>query len=133
MSKKFINFFKGWLKKTDRHFGRWFTILFFSFVIIVAFRQWFHLFYYPRYTIAVPYDESRNAYYIKQIWFKYKVKDRIYIRRKNFLGVQIGKRYYLKFSFKSPGINDLLQDKPVPDSIKAAPPEGWAKIPGQNW
>ncbi|MDR6516414.1 hypothetical protein [Chryseobacterium camelliae] len=42
-----------------------------------------------------------------------------------------GKRYLVQFSLKDNSISNMLQDIPVPDSIKEAPPEGWKELP--NW
>ena len=42
-----------------------------------------------------------------------------------------GGRYYVKYDVTHPQRSDLLQNKPVPDSIKEAPPNGWDKIPGE--
>jgi len=42
----------------------------------------------------------------------------------------VGKRYYVKFSIKDPNLSDFLENRPVPDSIKTATPNGWVKIPG---
>ena len=41
----------------------------------------------------------------------------------------IGKRYFVMFYPPNPQNSKILIDKPVPDSIKEAPPEGWDKIP----
>ena len=41
----------------------------------------------------------------------------------------IGSRFFVKFESGNPDNCEILLDKPVPDSIKEAPPEGWDKIP----
>lgn len=41
----------------------------------------------------------------------------------------IGKRFYVMFYPSNPKNSKVLLNKPVPDSIKEAPPEGWDKIP----
>lgn len=41
-----------------------------------------------------------------------------------------GGRYYVKFNHKKPDESGILQNLPVPDSIKSAPPAGWKMIPG---
>ncbi len=40
-----------------------------------------------------------------------------------------GGRYYLKFPFKSPVSNEILWDRPVPDSLRIAPVAGWKDLP----
>jgi hypothetical protein len=42
----------------------------------------------------------------------------------------VGKRVFIKFRPTDPdGDFDLIEDKPVPDSIKEAPVDGWEKLP----
>lgn len=43
----------------------------------------------------------------------------------------VGKRFYVKFIVNYPQYSELLLDKPVPDSIKEIPMEGWDVIPGE--
>jgi hypothetical protein len=38
-------------------------------------------------------------------------------------------RYYLKFPFKSPGSNEVLWDRLIPDSVTTVPEEGWKVLP----
>lgn len=41
----------------------------------------------------------------------------------------LGNRYYVKFETNNPKNSQILLNKPVPDSIKEAPSQGWDKIP----
>lgn len=41
----------------------------------------------------------------------------------------VGKRFFVKYYPKNPKNSEILLEKPVPDSIKEAPPNGWDKIP----
>lgn len=43
--------------------------------------------------------------------------------------VNINKRYFVKFIKDKPSWGSMCVDKPVPDSIKEAPPEGWIGLP----
>ena len=43
-----------------------------------------------------------------------------------------GGRYFLEISSKNPGNSRLLLGYPVPDSLRAAPANGWAKVPGYD-
>lgn len=40
-----------------------------------------------------------------------------------------GGRYYVMFSVDDPETEHILWDKPVPNSIKEAPMEGWSELP----
>jgi len=42
---------------------------------------------------------------------------------------QVNGRYFVRFDSLHPTNAVLLQDFPVPDSIKTAPPNGWKEIP----
>ena len=60
---------------------------------------------------------------------KYAVKGEKYKRAATKGKAEMGKRYYVKFSYLNPKHNWLLQDRPVPDSLKNAPLDGWKTIP----
>ncbi len=38
-------------------------------------------------------------------------------------------RYFIRISTEKPKYNELLRDKPVPEWLQEAPPEGWKRIP----
>ena len=54
----------------------------------------------------------------------YEARDRIAGRK-----YDMGKRYFIAVPIKFPSRGFILLDKPVPDSIKEAPPEGWKELP----
>ncbi len=63
--------------------------------------------------------------------FTYSYKTKIYknLQGQEKLPYQIGKRYFVSIPEGYPSHGWLMLDKPVPDSIKEAPPEGWKKLP----
>lgn len=71
---------------------------------------------------------SKSGYNLKHIYkinhILYK-SSRIIDEKENYLN----KRFYVKFESDNPNNCEILLDKPVHDSIKEAPPEGWDKIP----
>ena len=86
---------------------------------------------YPHYTIGI----TTGAYWTlrsgKQIEYSYTVNNKSY-EWHNRLGYDIkvmNGRYFVKYDTKDPSISKLLQDFPVPDSIKTAPPNGWKEPP----
>jgi len=42
-----------------------------------------------------------------------------------------GGRYWVRFSEEHPEHSELYQNKPIPDYIVEAPPEGWKRIPSR--
>ncbi|MCT4614862.1 MAG: hypothetical protein N4A49_08315, partial [Marinifilaceae bacterium] len=62
-------------------------------------------------------------YYVKGKKYSgsYSVPDRIRKR--------VGRRFYVMFNPDNPDSCKLLFNKPVPQRIKEAPPEGWVEIP----
>ncbi len=63
--------------------------------------------------------------------FKYSFKGKEYIERngRGKYSYQIGKRYFVSIPEGYPAWGLLMLDKPVPDSIKSAPLEGWKELP----
>lgn len=43
--------------------------------------------------------------------------------------IKVGQRYFVRFEPDNISNTELLINKPVPDSIQVAPPDGWAKLP----
>jgi hypothetical protein len=86
----------------------------------------------PRYTIGTVINLNGGSKAGNSIDFIYKVKNKGYSGRWSIQGYHtklIGKRFYIKFESGNPDNCEILLDKPVPDSIKTASPEGWEKIP----
>ena len=99
--------------------------------------KWHQLNYKPaRYTIATVKRYYRHRLSRKCVYV-YRVDKKNYegdaTDREDFgEGTVLGGRYYLKFAVEDPDNCELYQNKPVPDSIKTAPSEGWLKIPGEE-
>jgi hypothetical protein len=98
--------------------------------VIVVFRYCYHSNFNSRFTIGTPVSISLDAHLIKILTYKYKVNGKWYEDEEPYQGGEIGKLFYVKYSFKDPKISDFLEEKPVHDSsIKEAPPDGWEKLP----
>jgi hypothetical protein len=106
-----------------------FIVFLFGFIIYDSFRQTYHLNLYTRYTIGKPVNIERSGHLVKKMVYKFRVSGKVYERKENFQGGVIGKLYFVKFSIKEPRYSDFLQNNPVPDSIKSAPPDGWEELP----
>jgi hypothetical protein len=115
--------------KVDRYGGVVLLCVFFGYIFYQAYRQTNELAYKARYTVGEIIKFSMSGHLIKKIDYKFYVNEVEYIRRENYQGGEIGRRYYVKFSSQTPTYSDFLQDVTVPDSIKAVPPEGWEEIP----
>ena len=84
-----------------------------------------------RYTIGV----TKRTYWTlslgEQLDYTYKVSEKVYdntVRYNDKSKVPNG-RYFVEYYTKDPSNSRLLQDLPVPDSIKKAPDEGWGYLP----
>lgn len=88
-----------------------------------------------RYTIGITGDIYWTTMSGKKINFAYFVNQKSYQGSENYLNDKITSdcecRYYVEFDYRNPSYGKLLQDKPVPSSIKSAPSNGWSKIPGE--
>lgn len=88
-----------------------------------------------RYTIGITGDTFLTTMSGTQIEYSYIVQYNNYRHSENYLNDTIKSgcqcRFYVKYDVKHPKISELLQNKPVPDSVKSAPPNGWDKIPGE--
>lgn len=88
-----------------------------------------------RFTIGITEDVYWTTMGGKKVNFVYLVSQKGYTGSENYLNDSIIDdcrcRYYVEFNYKNPGYGRLLQNKPVPDSIKSAPSDGWSKIPGE--
>lgn len=117
-------------KKTDKIGGFFFVSIVFIIILFFAIRQTLYLWFYPRYTISEAVRTYYDAHMIKVLVYKFEVNGRPFEKQENYQGGIMGNRYYVKFSTRDPNVSDFLENRPVPDSIKNAPPNGWAKIPG---
>ncbi|WP_266205309.1 hypothetical protein [Pontibacter kalidii] len=108
-------------------------ILFFgSLSAIVVYIQWEQnlLNEYHRYTIGVATEIYWTVASGKKLRFEYVVNGESYFRSNRYNDrSRVPGRYFVKFSAERPSISEILQDIPVPDSIIAAPSEGWQEIP----
>ena len=86
---------------------------------------------YPRYTIGTTIKTYWTFASGHQLEYEHEVKNKYYKNSDRFNENSIvpGGRYYVKFYSNDPDICEILQDIPVPDSIKTAPINGWEKIP----
>jgi hypothetical protein len=86
-----------------------------------------------RYTIAITTKHITTPRNNAQIEYTFSVSGVNYMGyAPDLVQYQIkfpGGRYYLKFPLKSPASNDILWDRPVPDSVKTAPVTGWKDLP----
>lgn len=110
---------------------------FLGFALFWGIYKWYFLNYGKvRYTIATVKRYYRHRL-SKKCVYVYHVDKKNYegdaTDREDFgEGTVLGGRYYLKFAIEDPDNCELYQNKPVPHSIKTAPPEGWLKIPGEE-
>lgn len=105
--------------------------LLFGYIIYQSFNQEYQLAYYSRYTIAEITEIYYSGHLVEKVTYTYMVNGKEYERGANKLNkdVEVGKRYYLKFSTLNPKYSRILQNSIVPDSIKIAPAEGWETLP----
>jgi hypothetical protein len=88
-----------------------------------------------RFTIGITGEITWTVASGRLISYQYSVNGKSYCRSWNYINGAITNnckcRYFVQYDYKNPNHSKLLQDKPVPDSIKSAPPKGWSKIPGE--
>ncbi len=104
-------------------------------LIVILFAVWRHYRINQdiRYTIATTTSRITTPRNNSQIQFSFLVNGKLF---KGF-GPDIDKykikypngRYYLKFPLKSPESNQVLWDRPVPDSVINVPEGGWEVLP----
>ncbi|WP_187264282.1 hypothetical protein [Pontibacter beigongshangensis] len=108
-------------------------IIFFGTLIVVGYIAWRRnnlLEEYPRYTIGTTTETYWTSASGKKLRYKYKVGGKIYTGSNHYEDkTQVPARYFVWFSEVDPEVARILQDKPVPDTIKVAPPDGWKKLP----
>ncbi len=86
---------------------------------------------HSKYTIGTVVGE-RTVFGKKIITYYYNV-NRITYKEDGEPGTLkfiVGQRYIVQFSTEAPNYNNILAVE-IPDSIKAAPPQGWDKPPGE--
>ncbi len=113
----------------DKYGGVVFLCALFGYIIYEAYSQTYELAYKARYTVGKVTEHSRSGHLVKKVDYKYFVNGVEYERRENYQGGEIGKEYFVKYSTQTPTYSNLLQDMPVPDSIKSVPHEGWKEMP----
>ena len=110
-----------------------FILVFGGLIILIIFGQiWQHEFRtHSRYTIGTTTGTYWTLGSGKKIEYMYFVNNSKKTMSDNDEDgtKSLGGRYFVKYDTKKPFISRLLQDKPVPDSIKTAPPDGWKEIP----
>jgi hypothetical protein len=80
-----------------------------------------------RYTIGTTIAQNG-----KFISLKFKVNGQEFVADHNRLKYSPEERdgrYFIKYLPSDPEVNEVYWDKPVPDCIGEAPPEGWKEIP----
>ena len=86
---------------------------------------------YKRYTIGITIKTYWTISNGKRVDFRYTVKNNAY-ENEDMYGYECkvpNGRYFVKYDTKDPSISKLIQNEPVPDSIKVSPPDGWKEIP----
>jgi hypothetical protein len=86
---------------------------------------------YARYTIGITRGECFANRTNHDVKFIYYILNKKYINQNvyDFKSKPINGRYFVKYDSLHPSNSVLLQDFPVPDSVKTAPPNGWKEIP----
>jgi hypothetical protein len=84
-----------------------------------------------RYTIGITVGESvvSRGPWIK---FKFEANGSEYFSEQRSLKYRPtinGGKYYVKYLPSNPEINEIYWDRPVPETTKDAPSEGWIEIP----
>ena len=88
-------------------------------------------------------DLEKNGRYIycqtlekNHVHNRFVVDISYYYRGKNYMtsrtyymGIKIQERYYMKVSTKKTSVCIVYFDKPVPDTIRGYPDDGWSEIP----
>ena len=88
---------------------------------------------FPRYTIGTTTKTYWTVSAGKWVEYFYIVNNVCLNNDERYNDSQVpGGKYYVKFYVKDPKNSELLQDKPVPDSIKEAPPKDGRKFRGGN-
>jgi hypothetical protein len=86
-----------------------------------------------RYTITTTVRQYRTLKSGLQIEHFYFVNDKKYVETYNkneYLNIIYPNgRYLVKFATSYPSVSEVLWEKPVPDSIKESPREGWEHLP----
>jgi hypothetical protein len=118
--------------------GRTGAIIIICFVIILIYIQTKirnHIYKnYGHYTIGTTIYKYLTPVSGSYIRYSYKVRNIYYEKDAPYTNAYPkypGGRYYVEFNNNKPSMSKLLENKPVPDSIKEAPPDGWSKIPGE--
>jgi hypothetical protein len=86
---------------------------------------------YPHYTIGTTIQTYWTFASGKQLEYGYTVNNKYYKNSDSYddKSKVPGGKCFVKLYVNDPNISEILQDKPVPDSIKIAPPQGWKEIP----
>jgi hypothetical protein len=84
-----------------------------------------------RYTIGITQGEHFADKTYHEIRFIYFINNRTIMNGDvyDYKAKAFNGRYFVKYDSLHPSNAVLLQDFPVPDSIKTAPPNGWKEIP----
>jgi hypothetical protein len=86
---------------------------------------------HARYTIGITRGESFANRTNHDIEFIYCILNKEYDNKNayDFKSKSFNGRYFVLYDSINPKNSKLLQDFPVPDSIKTAPPNGWKEPP----
>jgi hypothetical protein len=112
-------------------------ILFLVFILLTVYGLWRNIVLSnnARYTIGVTEEIFLTVSEGMQIKYSYIINGRTYNKEEDYSNLSIKnmqrQRYFVEYNYKNPDHSRLLQEKPVPDKIRSAPPNGWKKIPGE--
>jgi hypothetical protein len=86
---------------------------------------------HARYTIGITKGEAYASKGRHDISFSYSVQGNQYLMKNayEYTANPNNARYFVKYDSLHPSNSSLLEDFPVPDSIKTAPPNGWKEMP----
>jgi hypothetical protein len=86
---------------------------------------------HARYTIGVTKGEAYASKGRHDISFIYIIANKHYVAKNayEYTANPNNARYFVKYDSLHPSNSALLEDFPVPDNIKTAPPNGWKEIP----
>lgn len=106
-------------------------ILALVFIIIGLSQSYFYKSKPQLFTIGSIIDSEAPVRGDLTVVFDYSFKGKKHTARqgRNNHTFEIGKRYFVSIPEGYPSQGWMLLDKPVPDSIKTAPPEGWKELP----
>jgi hypothetical protein len=110
-----------------------FAVIFVIYIFIHSCKRNNSLDKFPKYTIAITSKKFYTSSALEIVKYDFTYGNIVYHGEGSCHECIIPDgRYYVKFSSDKPEFSEILQNKPVPDSIKVAPQNGWDSIPGEK-